>query len=134
MKIQKKKKKIIKPFALKCPVCNGRGEVRACLYEDDPLGINMTYVRCRSCKGNGYIVFYGAEATESQPNIATKAKETKEEKSTWSADTFCVNNCSNCIYGCPTLPDSPNQCYCLLKSRQFAKSDYCSYWSYKSND
>lgn len=133
MKTQKKKK-IIKPFAIKCPVCNGRGEVRAQLYQDDPLGIDMTYVTCRSCKGNGYIVCYGAESTESQSNIATKAKEIKEEKSTWSTDTFCVNNCSNCIYGCPTLPDNPNQRYCLLKSRQFAASDFCSYWSYKSND
>ena len=61
MKTQKKKKKIIKPFAIKCPVCNGRGEVKVHLYEDDSFGIDMTYVTCHACKGHGYIIRYGAE-------------------------------------------------------------------------
>lgn len=61
MKNQKKKKKITTPFAIKCPVCNGRGEVRAYLYGDDPLGIDMTYVTCHACKGHGYIIRDGAE-------------------------------------------------------------------------
>ena len=75
MKTQKKKKKITKPFAIKCPVCNGRGEVKAHLYKDDSFDIDMTYVTCRACKGHGYIIHYGAEFTESQPNITTKVKK-----------------------------------------------------------
>lgn len=47
MKTQKKK--IITPFAIKCPVCNGRGKVKAHLYKDDSFGIDMTYVTCRAC-------------------------------------------------------------------------------------
>lgn len=132
MKIQKKKKKTIKPFALKCPVCNGRGEVRAHLYQDDPLGIDMTYVRCRSCKGNGYIVCYGAEATESQPNIATKEKKNKD--SVWSITSTQVNNCNNCIYACPTLNSHPSSRYCLLKHKEFPAIYICSDWSCKTND
>lgn len=130
MKTQKKKKKIIKPFALKCPVCNGRGEVRACLYEDDPLSINMTYVRCRSCKGNGYIIFNGVEFTESQPNIATKEKKNKD--SAWSMTSTQVNNCNNCIYACPTLNSHPSSRYCLLKHKDFPAIYICSDWSCKT--
>lgn len=55
------KEKIITPFAIKCPVCNGRGEVRAHLYKDDSSDINMTYVTCHACKGHGYIIRDGAE-------------------------------------------------------------------------
>lgn len=132
MKTQKKKKKTIKPFALKCPVCNGRGEVRAHLYQDDPLGIDMTYVTCRSCKGNGYVVFYGAEFTESQPNIATKEKKNKD--SVWSMTSAQVNNCSNCAYATPTISNNPTLRHCLLKSRQFPAHYICSDWSYNSNN
>lgn len=136
MKIQKKKK-IIKPFALKCPVCNGRGEVRAHLYQDDPLGIDMTYVTCRSCKGNGFIVIYTAEVTESQPSITTKTK-TKED-SFWSTTATTttatqINSCSNCIYACPTLSNNPTMRHCFLRSRQYPASYFCKDWSYKSND
>ena len=125
MKTQKKKKKIIKPFALKCPVCNGRGEVRAHLYQDDPLGIDMTYVCCRSCKGNGYIIFYGAEFTESQPRITTKEKE---KIPTWFA------TCNNCAYATSTISNNPALRHCLLKSCQFPANNFCSDWSYKPND
>ena len=131
MKTQKKKK-TIKPFALKCPVCNGRGEVRAHLYQDDPLGINMTYVTCRSCKGNGYIVCYGAELTESQPNIAIKEKKNKD--SAWSITSTQVNNCNNCVYVCPTLNSNPSSCFCLLKHKEFPAIYICSDWSCKTND
>lgn len=130
MKTQKKKK-IIKPFALKCPVCNGRGEVRAHLYQDDPLGIDMTYVTCRACKGNGFIVVYTAEVTESQPSITTKAKP---DTPTWSTTAAQTNNCSNCAYACPTLSNNPTLRHCLLKSRQFPASYICKDWSYKPND
>lgn len=130
MKIQKNK--IIKPFAIKCPVCNGRGEVRAHLYKDDPLNIDMTYVRCRSCKGNGYVVFYGAEFTESQPNIAIKVK--KDEMPTQSITSAQVNNCNNCAYATPTISNNPTLRHCHLKSRQFPAHYICPDWSYKNND
>lgn len=134
MKTQKKKK-IIKPFALKCPVCNGRGEVHASLYQNDPLSIDMTYVTCRACKGNGYIVCYGAESTESQPRITTKTKA-KEEDSTWSTTAVQSNGCTcnSCAYACPTLNNNPTLRYCLLRSRTFPASYFCKDWSKKFND
>ena len=133
MKIQKKKKKIIKPFALKCPVCNGRGEVRACLYEDDPLSINMTYVSCRSCKGNGYIVHYGAELTIYPSNLTTNKKKNKTIAEI-SIPTANINNCNNCVYACPTLNSHPSSRYCLLKHQEFPAIYICSDWSCKTND
>lgn len=134
MKTQKKKKKTIKPFALKCPVCNGRGEVRAHLYQDDPLGIDMTYVRCRSCKGNGYIVCYGAEATESQPNTATKEKKNKTIAEISIPTTTDINDCNNCVYACPSLNSHPSSRFCLLKHKEFPAIYICSDWSCKTND
>ena len=132
MKTQKKKKNTIKPFALKCPICNGRGEIRAHLYQDDPLGIDMTYVTCRSCKGNGYIIFNSVEFTESQPNIA--AKEKKNKDSVQSMISTQVNNCSNCVYATLTASNNPAMRHCHLKSHQFPAHYICSDWSCKTYD
>lgn len=132
MKTQKKKK-IIKPFALKCSVCNGsRGKVRASFYQNDLLSIDMIYVTCRFCKGNGYIIFNSVEFTESQPNIATKEKKNKD--SAWSMTSTRVNNCSNCVYATLTASNNPAMRHCHLKSRQFPAHYICSDWSCKTND
>lgn len=134
MKTQKKKKKITKPFAIKCPVCNGRGEVKAHLYKDDSFDIDMTYVTCRACKGHGYIIHYGAEFTESQPNITTKVKKEKQEIPIWSTTATYIRDCNNCIYAAPTLNNNPTERFCLLKSRHFPACYFCSDWGNKIND
>lgn len=132
MKTQKKK--IIKPFAIKCPVCNGRGEVRAHLYKDDPLSIDMTYATCRACKGHGYIVHYGAELTIYPSNLTVKENKNKTIAEISIPTATDINSCNNCIYACPTLINNPTQRFCFLKSRDFPASYICSDWSGKTND
>lgn len=133
MKMKTQKKKIIKPFAIKCPVCNGRGEVRAHLYEDDPLGIDMTYVTCRACKGHGYVVHYGAELTIYPSNLMVKEKK-NETIAEITIPTITDNNCNNCIYASPSLNNTPTLRFCLLKSQNLPAHYTCSDWSGKTND
>ena len=130
MKTQKKK--IMTPFAIKCPVCNGRGEVRADLYEDDPLGTDMTYVTCRACKGHGYIIHYGAELIIYQPDSMVKEKKNKTIAEISIPTATDINSCNNCTYASPTLTHNPTQRFCLLKSRDFPTSYICSDWSGKN--
>lgn len=128
-----RKKKIMTPFAIKCPVCNGIGEVKAHLYKDDSSDINMTYVTCRACKGHGYIIRDGAELIIYSDLMAKEKKnETIAEISIPTATD--INNCNNCIYASPTLAHNPTQRFCLLKSCDFPTSYICSDWSDKTND
>lgn len=130
MKTQKKK--IIKPFAIKCPVCNGRGEVKSHLYEDDSFDIDMTYVTCRACKGHGYIIHYGAELIIYQPDLMVKEKKNKTIAEISIPTATDINSCNNCTYASPTLTHNPTQRFCLLKSRDFPTSYICSDWSGKN--
>lgn len=134
MKTQKKKKKIITPFAIKCPVCNGRGEVRAYPYEDDSFGIDMTYVTCRACKGHGYIIRYGVELIIYQPDSMVKEKKNETIAEISIPTATDINSCNNCIYAAPTLNNNPTERFCLLKSRHFPACYFCSDWSGKTND
>lgn len=131
MKTQKKK--IMTPFAIKCPVCNGIGEVKAHLYKDDSSDINMTYVTCHACKGHGYIIRDGAELIiYSDLMVKEKKNETIAEISIPTG--MDINGCNNCIYACPTLTNNPIQYFCFLNSRDFPTSYICSDWSGKTND
>lgn len=133
MKTQKKKKKTIKPFALKCPVCNGKGEVRVHLFLDDPLD-NMTTIPCHACKGRGYIVHYGAELTIYPSNLTINKKKNKTIAEISIPTATDINDCNNCIYACPTLNSHPSSRYCLLKHKEFPAIYICSDWSCKTND
>ena len=134
MRTQKKKKKITKPFAIKCPVCNGRGEVKAHLYKDDSFGIDMTYVTCHACKGHGYIIRYGAELIIYYPDLVVKEKKNETIAEISIPTGMDINSCNNCIYACSTLTNNPTQHFCFLKSCDFPTSYICSDWSGKTND
>lgn len=132
MKTQKKK--IMTPFAIKCPVCNGIGEVKAHLYKDDSSDINMTYVTCHACKGHGYIIRDGAELIIYQPDLMVKEKKNKTIAEIFIPTGMDINGCNNCIYACSTLINNHTQHFCSLKSCDFPTSYICSDWSNKTND
>lgn len=132
MKTQKKK--IMTPFAIKCPVCNGIGEVKAHLYKDDSSDINMTYVTCHACKGHGYIIRDGAELVIYQPDLMVKEKKNETIAEISIPTGMDINGCNNCIYACSTLINNHTQHFCSLKSCDFPTSYICSDWSNKTND